>query len=358
MIKHEEINNVDTPVIWVDLDIMENNIRLMAARMREAGVDWRPHTKGIKIPDIAKKLIEAGAIGITCAKLTEAEIMGNAGIKDILIGNQVVGTNKVNRLIALQNIADVMVAVDDFDNAKMISEKAVEADRKIRVLVELNIGMQRAGIEPGENALHFVKRVCALPGIEFCGLMGWEGHIVGIADPAEKDTAGRKAMAALTGTVDLVKDAGIDVPIVSCGGTGSYKISAYTLGVTEIQAGGAIFGDQTYVRWGAETTPSLFVIATVTSHNVPERAVVDTGQKSLTNVTMPKPVGLEGVEVKSLSSEHGVLAIENPDIKLKVGDKIMLSVGYGDWTLFLHDQLFGVRNGFIENIYEIPHQVV
>ena len=159
MILGESIFEVDTPALWVDLDSMERNITLIAAYMRSAGVNWRPHTKGIKIPAIAHMLIAAGAVGITCAKLSEAEVMAAAGIKDILVANQVVGPKKVERLIALRNQADVMVAVDNLDNVQAISSAASAAGNQIRVLVELDIGMERAGIKPGQFTHDFVKQI-------------------------------------------------------------------------------------------------------------------------------------------------------------------------------------------------------
>lgn len=353
----DRLVDLDTPALWVDLDLMEKNIQLMAKTMRDAGVNWRPHTKGIKIPGIAHRLLKAGAIGVTCAKITEAEFMAAAGIKDILIGNQVVGENKIARLIALQKLADVMVAVDDLGNARQISEMAQAAGIQVRVLVELNIGMDRAGIEPFDNAVDFVKQLVTLPGLKFKGFMGWEGHIVGIANPHEKDQAGHEAMRKLIDTVEMTRKAGIPVEIVSCGGTGSYKISTYTLGVTEIQAGGACFGDRTYRSWGADTTPSLFVLTTVTSSNIAGRAIVDGGRKTFDARINPIPVDLDGVEYDHASSEHGILKITNPDIHLKVGDKVNMLVGYGDWTVYLHDRLVGVRNGRVEEIWDIPHRV-
>jgi D-serine deaminase-like pyridoxal phosphate-dependent protein len=354
MIIGENIYKVDTPFMWVDLDIMERNIALMAARMKDAGVNWRPHTKGIKIPAIAHKLIHAGAIGVTCAKLAEAEVMAASGVQDILIANEIIGAQKIRRLVALRNHADVSVAVDDLDNTREISTMAAAAGCKIRVLVELNIGMGRAGIEPGETTLRFVKQIIDLPGLAFSGLMGWEGHVVSITDPGEKQQAGEKAIRELLNTAEMLKNENFPVPIVSCGGSGSYKISAHMPGVTEIQAGGAIFGDETYKRWGADTEQSLFVMTAISSHTVPRRAIVDAGRKSMNcEVNMPRAENIEGVELTHLSAEHGVLQVSNPNLDLKVGDRVNFVVGYGDWTLFLHDRLYGVREDRVEVIWDI-----
>ncbi|MBI9045132.1 MAG: DSD1 family PLP-dependent enzyme [Anaerolineaceae bacterium] len=350
----ENIYKIDTPALWVDLNSMESNIQLIGSRMKAANVDWRPHTKGIKIPAIAHKLLAAGAIGITCAKLGEAEVMAAGGVQDILIANEVVGTLKIKRLVALRAHANPMVAVDDFDNAREISDLAAAAGRKIRVLLELNIGMERAGLTPGQPTLEFAQKIVDLPGLEFCGVMGWEGHVVGIEDPQEKQQVGEKAIQALVDSANLLREKGIAVPIVSCGGSGSYKISSNVPGVTEIQAGGAILGDQTYEAWGADIIPGLFVMTTVSSHAVPERAIVDAGRKSMNcEVFMPKVTNLEGIELTSLSAEHGVLEIKDSDIKIKVGDRVNFVVGYGDWTVFLHNQMYGVRDDVVEMVWEI-----
>jgi len=350
----ENIFDIDTPALWVDLDIMEANIAYLAKRLNQAGVNWRPHIKGIKIPAIAHKLVDAGGVGVTCAKLGEAEVMAAAGMKDILIANEIVGQKKIRRLVALRAHADVMVAVDDLDNVREISSAASEAGRRIRVLVELNIGMERAGLNPDPTIVDFVREIILLPGVDFAGLMGWEGHVVGITDLVEKKRVGEKAIHTLVEMAEMLRMEGIPVRIVSCGGSGSYTISASIPGVTEIQAGGAIFGDLTYRKWGAGTEPSLFVMTSVTSHAVPQRAIVDAGRKSMNcDIAMPYPNNIEGIELTGLSAEHGILKISNPIIELKVGDKINFVVGYGDWTVFLYDRLFGVRDGKIEIVWDI-----
>jgi D-serine deaminase-like pyridoxal phosphate-dependent protein len=350
----ENIFEIDTPALWVDLDIMEANIAYLVKRLKQTGVNWRPHTKGIKIPAIAHKLVEAGAIGVTCAKLGEAEIMAAAGVKDILIANEIVGQKKIQRLVGLSAHADVMVAVDDLDNVREISSAASEAGRRIRILVELNIGMERAGLDPGHTVVDFVKETIALPGIDFAGLMGWEGHVVGITDPVEKKREGEKAIYLLVEMAEMLRREGVQVQIVSCGGSGSYPISASIPGVTEIQAGGAIFGDITYQKWGAGTEPSLFVMTSVTSHAVPQRAIVDAGRKSMNcDISMPYPNNIAGIELTGLSAEHGILKISDPNLELKVGDKVNFVVGYGDWTVFLYDRLLGVRDGKIEIVWDI-----
>lgn len=350
----QDIEKMDTPVLWVDLDLLENNISRLSSYLKEAGVKWRPHTKGIKIPAIAHKMIDAGAIGVTCAKLSEAEVMAAGGIKDILIANQVVGETKINRLCALRRHVDVMVSVDNLENAEEISERATRSEVKIRILLELNIGMQRAGVEPGRHAVDLACRLADLPGINFVGVMGWEGHVVGIEDPLSKRIACEQAIHSLLETADLIRRQNIPVPIVSCGGSGSYQITAHLPGVTEIQAGGAVFGDVTYRKWGAATDTALFVLSTVTSRPTPDRAILDAGRKALNaEISMPQVQGFAGIQLVGLSAEHGHLELNNPNPPLKPGDRINLIVGYSDWTTCLHDQLIGVRKGNVEMVWDI-----
>jgi D-serine deaminase-like pyridoxal phosphate-dependent protein len=347
-------NDLDTPALWVDLEILERNIAKMAQFIKDSGVNWRPHTKGIKIPAIAHKLIAAGAIGITCAKLGEAEVMAAAGIHDILIASQVVGQAKAARLANLRHHADVMVAVDSLENAHQLSNAACQAGVTIRVVVEVNTGMDRCGVQPGENALTLAKQIDELPGLRFSGVMGWEGHTVGIEDPDEKKRCIYLAVESLLDTAQLIRSAGLLVPIVSCGGSGSYRITSLIPGVTEVQAGGAVLGDVTYVEWGAQTEPSLFILATVISRPVPERAVVDAGRKAMNGeVSMPVARNFPGLYLKKLNAEHGILIVDDPSARIKVGDKMDFIAGYGDNTVFLHDYLFGVRNGKVEIAWEV-----
>jgi D-serine deaminase-like pyridoxal phosphate-dependent protein len=353
----KDLHELDTPSLWVDLDLLEQNIQKLSKCFMKAGIRWRPHTKGIKIPAIAHMLLDAGAIGVTCAKLNEAEIMASAGIRDILVANQIVGDIKVTRLVNLRRRADVMVAVDSIENVSHISRAAVENGVKIRLLIELNTGLERCGLEPGEGVLDFARKVAGLPGVELAGLMTWEGHVTRIADPHEKEKRTHEAIGALLQSAQLCRDAGLRISIISCGGSGSYRITSQIHGITEIQAGGAIFGDLTYIKWGAETNLALFILATVVSRPTRERVVVDAGRKTMNiEYSMPEAVGMPGIQLARLSAEHGILKINDPATDLKIGDKINFFVGYEDLTVFLHNRLYGVRKGKVEVIWDIPER--
>ena len=184
--------------------------------------------------------------------------------------------------------------------------------------------------------------------------MGWEGHTVGIEDTEEKKRCVHLAVESLVASAQMIRSTGLAAPIVSCGGSGSYRITALIPGVTEVQAGGATLGDVTYAGWGAQTEPGLFILATVISRPAPERAVVDAGRKAMNGeVSMPVARDYPGLRLKKLNAEHGILSVDDPNAVLNVGDKLDFIAGYGDNTVFLHDYLYGVRNGKVEIAWEI-----
>lgn len=349
------ITEVDTPALWVDLDRLEQNIVTLVRHFQAAGVQWRPHTKGMKIPAIAHKLLAAGAIGITCAKVSEAEVMVAAGIKDILIANQITGKHKLPRLANLCRQADVKVAVDNARNVAALGAAAVSYGVEIGVLVEINCGMERAGVQPGEATLALARLITQTPGVRLRGLMTWEGQTLDIADPVQKRQAIERSIGLITESAELCRRNDIPVEIVSGGGSGTYKVTPFLSGMTEIQAGGAIFCDVTYQSWGVDLQPALFVQTTVTSRPNPRRIICDAGFKSLpSNDGAPAPLGLAQKVQKVVSSaEHGALELETPNETLQVGDLLDFVVGYGDGTVYLHDMMVGVRKGMVECVWQI-----
>lgn len=346
---------LDTPALWVDLDRLEQNIAALAHHFKKAGVHWRPHTKGSKIPAIAHKLIGAGAIGITCAKLSEAEVMVAAGIKDILIANQVTGKQKLPRLANLCRQADVKVAVDNPHNVAALGAAAQHYGTTIGVLIELNCGMERAGVQPGDAVLDLARVVAQTPGVRLRGLMTWEGHTLDLSDATQKRQAIEQSIGLITSSADLCRRHGFPIEIVSCGGSGTYQVTPFLAGVTEVQAGGAIFCDVTYQSWGVDLQPALFVQTTVTSRPNPQRIICDAGFKSLPgNDGQPAPVGLPQKVLKVVSSaEHGAVELASPNDTVTVGDLLDFVVGYGDGTVYLHDVMVGVRNGVVECVWPI-----
>ncbi|MFW6116787.1 MAG: alanine racemase [bacterium] len=345
---------LDTPVLWVDLDLLESNITSLVKHFDAAGVGWRPHVKGIKIPAIAHKAIAAGAIGVTCAKVGEAEVMAAAGIEDILIANQIVGAKKLTRLVNLRRHADVKVAVDNERNVSELGKAADDKGVELGIVVEVDIGMHRAGAGPGHPAAELSRLVHQTKGLHYLGLMAWEGHTLAIEDQTLKRREIEKAVGLLVESVECCREAGLSVDIVSAGGSGTYNVTPFLPEVTEIQAGGAIFCDVTYLAWGVKTTPCLFVRSTVTSRPVPNRIVFDAGFKAAPAwIGTPRPVDLCGVKTVQMSAEHGTVILEEPDHNIEIGDRFDLVVGYGDTTLFLHDRLYGIRDEVVEVVWSI-----
>ncbi len=347
---------LDTPALLVDLPTMEQNLARMADTIvRQAGVNWRPHTKGIKIPAIAGRLLDAGAIGVTCAKLGEAEVMAEGGIHDILVANQVVGPTKISRLVNLREHADVIVAVDNDQNAQDLDRAALAKGVRLRVLIEVDVGMKRAGVEPGEPVLTLARSIAARKGLEFSGLMAWESPALRIADPDEKRATVTELLGKVTDSAHRCRDAGIPVDIVSCGGTGTYRFSAFHPGITEIQAGGGIFCDINYrTNFGVDHPCALTVLATVTSRPTATRIICDAGRKTVNAETaLPEPIGIPNVSSVRLSAEHGIIELSQPSDRPGLGDRVEFIVGYADVTVALHDVLYGIRDGVVGSAWPI-----
>jgi D-serine deaminase-like pyridoxal phosphate-dependent protein len=344
------VTDLDTPALLVDLDVLESNIARMAGLFKEHGVGWRPHTKAIKIPAIAYKLLAAGAHGVTVAKLSEAEIMAAAGIRDILITGPVVGKSKAARLALLTKSADPIGVVDCIEHIDFLDEAAKAHGVQIRTVIEVDLGLKRCGVQPGAPSVALAKEVHKREGLRFVGMMAWEGHALRIKDIDEKRATVEAAVTALLDTARQCREADLPVEIISCGGTGTYPLSASVHGITEIEAGGGIYGDLVYRdAFGIDHPMAMTVLATVISRPIPTRIVTDSGFKSLsTQNTLPQPKGIANVGGVRMSAEHGSMDLEAPNTEVKVGDKVEWHVGYTDATVVLHDTMYGVRNGIVE----------
>jgi D-serine deaminase-like pyridoxal phosphate-dependent protein len=347
---------LDTPALLVDLDRLERNVARMAQTIiHDAGVSWRPHVKGLKAPTLVRRLLDAGAIGVTCAKLGEAEAMAAGGVRDILIANQVVGPHKAARLARLRQRADVMVAVDGEENAVALDRAAQAAGVRLRVVVEVDTGMKRAGVLPGEPVLALAERLAARRGLEVAGAMTWESPALAVVDPEEKRRVVHEKLALLVDSVERCRVAGLAMPVVSCGGTGTYWLSAFAPGITEVQAGGGVLCDLNYrERLGVPHELALTVLATVTSRPTSTRIICDAGRKALsTDAATPRPIGIPPLVSVGFSAEHGTIELATPSATPRVGDTVEFVVGYGDTTVVLHDELYAVRAGVVEEVWPL-----
>ena len=345
---------VDTPALLVDLDLMEGNIRRVMETCRAHGVGWRPHTKGQKTVEIIEKELAAGAVGMTCAKLGEAEVLAANGVRDILIHNQIVGTAKTQRLAALTAIADPIVTVDSIAHVEQLAAAMQGTGRTLRVAIEVDIGMHRAGVQPGLPVVALAQTIAAQPALRSVGVTSWESHAVTIADTSEKARVVADAIKLLTSSADACRAAGLPVDIVSCGGTGTFPYCAQQPGVTEIEAGGIIFSDVHYrTHYHLDFPQALTLLATVTSRPTATRVIIDAGKKAMSSdAAAPEPIGVTATSVR-LSAEHGSIELAEPNDLPRIGDKVELIVGYGDTTVHLHEEIIAVRRGKIEAIWRV-----
>jgi D-serine deaminase-like pyridoxal phosphate-dependent protein len=347
---------LDTPCLCLDLDVLEANIASMVRTCRAYGVAWRPHAKGHKVPAIARRQVEAGALGVTCAKLGEAEVMAAGGVQDILVANMVVGLHKVARLVELRRRADPLVCVDHPDQVRPISQAMAAAGLVLRVLVEVDIGLNRVGTPPGEPTLQLARFVADQPGVRLAGIMGYEGHLLTVPDQAEKARRIREALGELVATARLLEAHGLPCPIVSCAGTGSYLHAVQVPGITEIQAGGAVFMDA-YYRHLCQVPGlgyALTILTTVVSRPAPERAIIDAGRKTM-NAEIHPPVvaGRDDIRVSRLSAEHGQLELAPSAQGLRIGERLELIPGYADLTTVLHNQFYCFRGGRLVDVWPL-----
>jgi len=344
-----------TPCLHLCLDRLDANIQSMVTSCRKHDVQWRPHAKCHKSPVIARWLIDAGACGVTCATIREAEIMVEHGITDLMSANMIAGPVKVTRLAQLARQADLVVCVDHVDQATAISDGMVLNGGSVRALVELEVGMNRVGTAQSA-ALQLARQLNALPGIELAGLMAYEGHLLTVDDPEQKSAAIAEAMAGVMKVRDQLLQDGLPCPVVSCGGTGSWPVTVQQPGVTELQAGGAIFMDAFYRNdcHIENLQHALSVLTTVVSLPTPERVIIDAGRKAMNmDISLPRTADIPGLTVDWLSAEHGVMKRSVDAPPLQIGQQIELIPGYGDLTNMLHAHFFGFRNRRLEQVIPI-----
>ncbi len=349
-------DDLDTPALCLDLAALEANIRDAIKLCRRSGIGWRPHAKCHKSPDISRRLIDAGAIGLTCAKLGEAEVFAAGGIHELLIANPIAGPRKVERLVALRRKTDPIICLDHLDQALPVSAAMQAAGLRVRAVIEVDIGLARVGVAPGPTTVALARQVAALPGIKLAGIMGYEGHLLTIEDQTEKGAKIRAALTLLTDTRKQLEQASLPCPIVSCGGTGSLPFAVLQPGITEVQAGGLIFMDAFYREQCkiGHFRLALTLVTTVVSRPAPDRAIIDAGRKTM-NMEVATPIvkGRDDIRIDRLSAEHGILKLEPSAQDLKIGDRLEFVPGYCDLTTVLHDQFYVLKDGRLNDIWPL-----
>ena len=351
-----KVSELDTPAFIIDLKKMENNIETMAKYCKSVNVNLRPRIKHHKTPAIATKQIEKGAVGICCQKLSEAEVMAESGIKNILITYEIVTKFKINRLMEISKHANLIVLVDSPNNVKDLDEASCYFNTNLGILLDINVGQNRCGIEPNSHLVEsLAAQVLAASKLQFKGIHGYAGNIQNIVDYEERKKADEQSMNKAMVALEQLQNSKIPIEIVTAGGTGTYNLTTKHDHVTEIQPGSYVFMDNQYSNVMSDFDISGTVLATVISKPTKNRAVLDSGMKSIsTDQWPPKINSHQGISIDTVSDEHLTINLESQDSRqINIGDQVELIPGHNDTTVNLHTNSFGVRNGIVENVWPI-----
>lgn len=356
-----ELGDIDTPALLIDLDAYERNLERMADKVQATTVRLRPHAKTHKCPIIARHQMVLGAIGQCCQKVGEAEAMVRGGVPDVLVSNEVVGKSKIRRLAALARLARIGVCVDNQQVVADTDEAAQTFGTRLDVLIEIDVGTQRCGVSAGEDARNLAQMVDRCTGLRLGGIQAYHGSAQHIRSYETRRRAIEQCAQKAQHTRDLFERAGLNCEIVSGAGTGTHPFDIASGVYNELQVGSYIFMDADYLKnLGADGKPirdfepSLFVLTSVMSHPVADRAVVDAGLKALsTDCGLPTVWQHEHMAYVSVSDEHGVVKLDPARDSIAVGDKLSLLPGHCDPTVNLHDWYVAMRGGSVEGIWPI-----
>ena len=354
------VREIETPALIVDLDVMEENLALMAKRLEGTGVRLRAHAKTHKSPWLARKQMALGAVGVCCQKVSEAEVMVEGGVGNVLVSSEVTAVSKLRRLAALARHTNLMVVVDHPQGVAMLSEAVTAAGAEIGVLVDVDVGQGRCGVAPGEAAVDLGRRVDAARGLELKGIQAYQGKAQHVDGFAERREVYAEAIAGMRETVDAFEAAGLPLEVRSGGGTGSWRWDAESGVLNELQAGSYLFMDSHYGSIGGENSeiyddfqPSLFVLTTVVSAPGPGHVVMDAGHKALSSDSGLAPcLELEGAVHARASDEHGVLELSPASRRPEIGETLLFQPSHCDPTINLYDVYHGVRGGMEEGVLE------
>ncbi len=348
----QPLTEIDTPTLLLDRAASDRNLARLAEFFRERPAQLRPHFKNHKCVTLAQRQLAAGAVGMTCAKLSEAEILVEHGIENVLIANQVVGAPKVTRLARLAGQGRITVAVDHIEQAVAISNAATAAGSVVHLLIEVDIGMGRCGVAPGEPALRLARQLVNLPGVAFEGLQAYEGHLVNVLDRAERGERARAAMQQAIDTRRMIEAAGILVNCVSGCSSATYDATGTMEGIDEIQAGTYATMDRQYKRLAPEFEIALSVQVRVISRPAPDKAVLDIGIKGAgCEFGSPGIRDYPEVEIKNFLSEEHAVVRNAPD--WKIGELLQLIPTHACTTCNLHREIVVHEDGRVVDVWPI-----
>ena len=352
---------IDTPALVIDLDAFESNLDTMADLLAPTGAKLRAHAKTHKSPVIAKLQMARGAVGNCVQKVAEAEVLAWGGVPDILVSNEVVGASKLARLCALSRIAQVAVCADDAGQVAAIEAAAADAGIRMTVLVEIDVGAGRCGVQPGPDAVALATRIAASKHLIFGGLQAYHGSAQHKRTPGERRSLIGGAVDASRRTVEQLRQQGLDCAIVGGAGTGTFEIESKSGVYTEMQAGSYVFMDVDYARnldeAGAPVSTfrhALFVLSTVMSQAQSGVAVLDAGHKAVAvDSGLPTVWRRPELSYISASDEHGKLQYGSETAAPKVGEKLRLVPGHCDPTVDKFDWYVGIRKGRVECLWPV-----
>ena len=353
------IDELDTPAVLIDLDVLERNIARMAEAARAAGVRLRPHAKTHKLPEVARMQLAAGARGISLAKVGEAEVFADAGIQDIFIAYPTVGEEKAQRLLALAERARLAVGVDSVAGAGMLAAPFAKAGRRLDVRLKVDSGYHRVGVLP-ENALEVARGIADVDGLAFQGIFTHAGHAYHAHNPEAIAAIGKAEGETVANVAEELRGDGIAVDEVSVGSTPTARSAMTVEGVTEARPGNYVYHDRTQVALGtcAVEDCTMTVLATVVSTPTKDRAVLDSGSKTLSSDGLrPQDDGFGAIvgtdsKLVRLSEEHGVVGVAVGDA-FEVGQRLRVLPNHSCVVSNLHDRVYAIRGDRVEATWRV-----
>jgi D-serine deaminase-like pyridoxal phosphate-dependent protein len=347
------VDELATPALLLDLDIVEANIATMAERFGQLAAELRPHIKVHKCVELARRQCAAGAIGVACATVWEATVMARGGIEDVLVANQVVGPEKQRALAEAAREHRLTVVVDDARNVRALDAAAAAAGSRLEVLIEVDVGMGRCGVADAGGALALAREVAASEHLVLRGLQGYEGHCMLEPDPVVRRRETGVANAKVVGVADALAAEGLASAVVSAGGTGTYFITGACAGITEVQAGSYALMDafhEALVPGGFRI--GMTVLATVVSRRG-STIVLDCGRKSVgIDFVSPPLRDHPGVAARYYAEEHALFDFDGIP-PLDIGETAEIVAGYGPTTVNLHDAFHVVRGGEVVDVWPV-----
>jgi len=360
-LKNLSKEDLPTPCMVVDLEAFEKNLKTMSDHCRNTGIKLRGHVKVHKSPDIAKRQLALGSIGVTCATVAECELMARSGVTGILLTRQPTSKNNIIRTIALARREPTFgTVVDDPLVANWLQEAAAAEGVKVRTAVDVYAGLTRHGIAPGGEAVELGKKVSASKNLKLIGFMGYSGTASHTHGWEERKKKSMDDLAGLMESVSAARKSGLPVEIVTGGSTGTYNIDAESKGLTELQAGSFVFMDTLYRHIGgksdaavyADFDPALTVMTTVISKRHPNQCTIDAGNKALLRPT-DEVKGRPEVKVENQGAEYGILAWKDGDRDFKLGDRVELYPSNLDMSTNVYDRYYVARGEQIVDVWPI-----